>query len=151
MVLISIRGYAVVQHHGKMVNDPAILESLAGFGFEDDARLILSSLPTRSEAFISKLTPLLRPNVVTRFEYNNGDSLLTVFTEFRSRRRIEQLDLLTLVACTKAFWGEDEVLCQCPIHPEYDILCLWSKDLVREFDPKAVLSQEYPELDVIRK
>jgi hypothetical protein len=47
-------------------------------------------------------------------------------------------------------WGDGigENLTHCPIHDEYDILCLWSKEVVEEWCPTADVSNVYPTIEV---
>jgi hypothetical protein len=55
-----------------------------------------------------------------------------------------------LVEYTMGQWsdGIGENLYQCPIHDEYDLLCLWSREVVLQCCPTAAVGAEYPAVEV---
>lgn len=147
MTRIVIRGYAAVRHEGAEVTDPAILRTLDGLVADDETfteYLGPGGLrPTPEELALAEV---LEPGGVISFSYHDGDPLLTATTEYRSRRRLAPNELRALVEYTMGQWsdGIGENLYQLPIHDEYDLLCLWSLEVVRKGWPTATVGAEYP-------
>ena len=147
MTQIVVRGFAAVFREGVLVTDPAILHTLAGLGYEDD----VASTLTPPDKIV--LAGALKSGAVTRFEHREGDPLLTVEAEYRSRRPLSQPELRALLSYTLVLWG-DEIgadLTHCPIHDEYDILCLGSRAAVEEWCPTVDVGAKYPTIELTER
>ena len=154
MTRIVIRGYAAVSRRGgEAVTDPAILRTLAGLVYDDD-ELFTECLDPPNVRGVSPeekvLARTLEPGGVISFSYREGDPVLTATTEYSSPRPLTPDELRALVSYTMGQWsdGIGENLYQCPIHDEYDLLCLWSEEVVKERWPTADVGNGYPIVEV---
>lgn len=152
MVRITIRGYAAVMLGGEKVTDPAIVRTLAGL--VADHHLFTAYLAPDDVRGVSTeervLAATLEPGGVISFSHRDGDPLLTATTEYRSPRPLTPTELRALVSYTMGQWsdGIGNVLYQYSIHDEYDILCLWSKEVVQQCCPEFGVGAEYPTVEV---
>lgn len=152
MIRIVIRGYAAVMLDGEKVTDPAIVRTLAGL--VADHHLFTAYLAPNDVRGVSLeervLAATLEPGGVISFGYCEGDPLLTATTEYRSPRALTPAELDALVSYTMGQWsdGIGNVLYQYSIHDEYDILCLWSKEVVQQCCPAFGAGDEYPAVEV---
>ena len=152
MTRIVIRGYAAVKRHGEAVTDPTILRTLAGL--VADGELFTEYLgpggyrPTPEE---TALAGVLEPGGSHQFQLlRRRPATDSATTEYTSRRPLTPEELRALVLYTMGQWsdGIGENLEQCPIHDEYDLQCLWSKDVVEACWPVADLRKGYPAVEV---
>jgi hypothetical protein len=133
------------------VTDPAILRTLDGLVADDETFTEYlwpgGAHPAPEELVLAEV---LEPGGVIRFSHRDGDPLLTATTVYRSRRPLTPAELRALVGYTMGQWsdGIGENLFQCPIHPEYHFLCLWSKEVVFECWPGAEVGFDYPVVEV---
>jgi hypothetical protein len=152
---IVIRGYAAVMLDGEKVTDPAIVCTLAGL--VADQHLFTAYLAPSDVRGVSPeervLAATLEPGGVISFGYSEGDPLLTATTEYRSPRPLTPAELDALVSYTMGQWsdGIGNVLYQYSIHDEYDILCLWSKEVVQQCCPEFAVEGAYPTVEVIEE
>jgi hypothetical protein len=149
---IVIRGYAAVIRDGETITDPSVLRTLAGLVADDE--LFTEYLGPPDVRGVSPeekvLARTLEPGGVISFSYHEGDPGLTATTEYSSPRPLTPQELRALVSYTMGQWsdGIGENLYQCPIHDEYDILCLWSKEVVEQCWPSADLGKDCPTVEV---
>jgi hypothetical protein len=153
MTRIVIRGYAAVkQRGGELVTDPVILRTLAGLVYDDDELFTECLAPPGFTVSPEEqvLAETLEPGGVISFSYHEGDPLLTATTEYQSPRPLTPPELRALVGYTMGQWsdGIGENLAQCPIHDDYDLLCLWSKEHVEWRCPTFHIDGAYPFVEV---
>ncbi len=133
------------------MTDPATLRTLDGLVADDETFTEYLGpggyRPTPEELVLAEA---LEPGGVISFSHRDDDPLLTATTEYRSRRALTPAELRALVEYTMGQWsdGIGENLYQCPIHSEYDLLCLWSREVVLQHCPTARLGPEYPAVEV---
>jgi hypothetical protein len=153
VIHIVIRGHAAVMRGGEKVTDPAIVRTLAGLVYDDDELFTKYLAPPNVRGVSAEervLAGVLEPGGVISFSHRDDDPLLTATTEYRSPRPLTPTELRALVSYTMGQWsdGIGENLYQHSIHDEYDILCLWSREVVLECCPAFAVGAEYPAVEV---
>ena len=150
MICISIRGYAAVTRRGgEPVTDPAVLRTLDGLAHDAELTDYFDGSPVEVA-----LAAALEPGGGIVLTHRGGDPCLTATTEYHSARRLTPEELRVLVEHTVAHWfnGVGRTLwLEEPIHDEYDIRCLWSREAVASRCPSVVVESDYPTVEVVEE
>jgi hypothetical protein len=150
VICISIRGYAAVtRRDGEPVTDPAVLRALDGLAYDAELTDYFDSSPVEVA-----LAAALEPGGGIVFTHRGSDQCLTATTEYHSARQLTPDELGALVDHTVAHWfnGVGRTLwLEEPIHHEYDIRCLWSREAVASHCPSVVVGSEYPIVEMVEE
>jgi hypothetical protein len=138
MSRIVIRGRALVFRGTERVVDPAVLQSLDGVVYDDEVFTDYLGGPPEEDA----LAAALLPGGNLRFSYVIGEAVLSLTTEYQSRRPLADAELRLLTAYTLGQWADgigENWTCESEGRVGYGIMCVSPEHT----DPS------YPVLDVI--
>jgi hypothetical protein len=140
MARIIIRGAAAVFRSDEQVTDHGVLGSLDGLVYDEERFTDYIGGPPEED----ELAAALEPGGILSFGYRGGD-LLTVTTEYRTRRPLTDVEVLLLVKYTMGQWsdgiGENWTCCS-PEKCGYSIMCLTAGDGVGPVYPAVEVVTE---------
>ena len=99
---IVIRGWAAVYRDDEQVSEPTVIRTLDGLVYDDEK--FTDHIGGTDEE--NSLAEALESGGSLRFGCDDGESLLTVTTEYRSRRPLTDTELTWLVAYTLGQWSD---------------------------------------------
>ncbi len=122
MQRIIISGRAAVSRDDEQIDDPAVLRTLDGLAYDDERFTDYLGGPGEDE-----LAAALESGGVLRFSYREGEPLLEVRTEYRSRRPLSPAELALLVEYTMGQWSDgigENLTCESRSRWGFSIMCL---------------------------
>ncbi|MFO0847832.1 MAG: hypothetical protein U0871_04615 [Gemmataceae bacterium] len=138
MPRIVIRGQAAVFRDDDPVTDSEVLRALDGLVYDDERFTDYLGGPGEDE-----LAAALESGGVLLFDYREGDRLLGVRTEYRSRRPLSGAEVRALVEYTMGQWSDgigENWTCESQDRCGFGIMCLTPGDDVGE---------DYPHVQVV--
>lgn len=102
MTRIVIQGCAAVFRDDEQITDPKVLRSLDGLVYDEERFTDYLGGSPEENAVVEAL----EPGGILKFGFREGDELLTVATEYRSRRPLSNNELRLLVDYTMGQWSD---------------------------------------------
>lgn len=139
MARIVIRGSAAVFRDDVRVSDSVILRSLDGMVYDEERFTDYLGGPAEENL----VAAALEPGGIIRFGYRDADDVLSVTTEYRTRRPLTAAELRLLIDYKLGQWSDgigENWACISPDKCGYSIVCL---------TPGNGVSPDYPSVEVL--
>ncbi len=141
MLRIIVEGLAAVSRGNEQITDASALRLLDGLTYDEERFTDYLGGSAEEEALASAL----ESSGYLRFGHHGSETLLTVTTEYRSRRPLSESELRLLVADTMGQWSDgigENWACMSADRCGFTVICLTAGDGIPDEYPSVQLIEE---------